>query len=71
MASNTAPSLEPPSPKNTTATLSVPLSRAAKAAPTTNGAPAPTMPLAPSMPFSKSAMCIEPPLPWQTPVFLP
>ena len=30
-------SLEPPSPKNTTATLSVPLSRAARAAPTTNG----------------------------------
>ena len=33
--------------------------------------PPPTIPLAPSMPTLKSAMCMEPPLPLQLPVLLP
>ena len=39
--------------------------RIARAAPQASGAPAPRMPLAPIMPFDRSAMCIEPPLPRQ------
>jgi len=38
---------------------------AAKAAPQAMGRPPPTMPLAPSMPMAKSAMCMDPPLPLQ------
>ena len=34
-------------------------------APIAMGAPPATMPLAPRMPRSRSAMCMEPPLPWQ------
>ena len=35
------------------------------------GIPPPTMPLAPRIPESTSAMCMEPPLPLQYPVALP
>ncbi len=64
-ASWKAPMLVEPSPKNGTATLPLPLYLLAKPAPTAIGAPAPTMPLAPSMPTSRFEMCIEPPLPLQ------
>ena len=37
----------------------------ARALPAEMGCPAPTMPLAPRMPRSRSAICIEPPLPLQ------
>ena len=57
------PSLEASSPKNATATPSLFANFAARAAPVAIGMPAPTMPLAPSMPTLKSAMCMEPPLP--------
>ena len=53
-----------------TATVPVPSVLAVSAAPTTSGGPPPTMPLAPSMPRSRSAMCIEPPLPPHSPPFL-
>ena len=56
---------------NETATWSVPLTFAVSPTPHTSGGPPPTMPLAPSMPFERSAMCIEPPLPWQRPSRLP
>ena len=67
IASKVVPWLEPPSPVNDTATLPVPSVFAVSAAPTTSGGPPPTMPLAPSMPWSRSAMCIEPPLPPHSP----
>ena len=44
---------------------------AVSAAPQTSGGPPPTMPLAPSMPFERSAMCIEPPLPPHSPSLRP
>ena len=59
------PWLEAPSPKKATATLSVPCSLAARPAPVASGMAAPTMPLAPMMLSSMSAMCMEPPRPWQ------
>jgi hypothetical protein len=65
------PWFEPPSPVNETATWSEPVTFAVRPTPHTSGGPPPTMPLAPSIPCSMSAMCIEPPLPWQIPVFLP
>ena len=40
---------------------------AVSAAPITSGGPPPTMPLAPSIPWSRSAICIEPPLPPHSP----
>jgi hypothetical protein len=41
---------------------------AESAAPATKPKPPATTPFAPNMPTLKSAMCIEPPLPWQSPV---
>ena len=70
-ASNVVPWFEAPSPEKHTATVPVPSVFAVSAAPTTSGGPPPTMPLAPSMPWSRSAMCIEPPLPPHSPPCLP
>ena len=63
MASKVVPWLEPPSPVKLTATRSVPRVLALNAAPTASGGLPPTMALAPSMPLSRSAMCMDPPLP--------
>ena len=41
------------------------------AAPAAMGMPPPTMPLVPRKFFSMSVMCMEPPMPWQTPVARP
>src|SRR6476661_5369621 len=71
IASAVVPWLEAPSPKNATPTPPSPLSLAASAVPQISGGPPPTMPLAPSMPLDRSAMCMEPPLPRQDPVVLP
>ncbi len=68
--SNTSPWLEAPSPVKATATLPLSASLQASAAPATGGTPPPTIPFAPSMPLEKSAICMEPPLPPQSPVFL-
>ena len=59
------PVLEAPSPKKQSTTRSVPCSFCASAAPTATGMLPPTMPVAPRLPCSTSAMCIEPPLPLQ------
>ena len=64
-ASWNEPSLLAPSPKNDTATRSVLRNLVENAAPTAIGGPAPTMPLAPSMPRSMFEMCMLPPLPRQ------
>ena len=69
--SRVVPWLDAPSPKNATATPPSPLCLDASARPQISGGPPPTMPLAPSMPLDRSAMCIEPPLPLQEPVTLP
>jgi len=71
IASWKVPRLEAPSPKKQMATASVFLYLQANAAPTEIGCPAPTIPLAPRMPRSISAMCIEPPFPLQYPVAFP
>ena len=60
-----SPSPVAPSPKKHAATPPAPSSWAASAAPQAIGMPPATMPLAPSIPMAKSAMCIEPPLPLQ------
>ncbi|HEY4026888.1 MAG TPA: hypothetical protein VGO86_10705 [Candidatus Dormibacteraeota bacterium] len=60
-----------PSPKKATATCRVPRVFADSAAPSASGVPAPTTPVAPSMPTVVSAMCIEPPVPRLVPVALP
>src|SRR6266702_1922598 len=65
--SKIVPWFDAPSPKKHTPTPPVFFSFAASAAPHTSGPPAPTIPFAPSMPFDRSAMCIEPPLPLHTP----
>ena len=65
------PWFDAPSPKNATATPPSPLSFDASARPQISGGPPPTIPFAPSMPFDRSAMCIEPPLPRHEPVSLP
>jgi hypothetical protein len=49
----------------------VPRSRADIAAPSAIGVPAPTTPVAPSMPTDVSAMCIDPPRPRLVPVSRP
>jgi hypothetical protein len=54
-----------PSPKKQTATWSVPRILIDRPTPAMIGRPPLTMPLAPMMPWLKSAMCIEPPLPRQ------
>jgi hypothetical protein len=69
--SRNMPWFEAPSPTKLTATSPFRRNFAASAAPQASGAPAPRMPFAPIMPLSRSAMCIEPPLPWQAPPFLP
>ena len=67
MVSWTTPWLAPPSPKNVSATRSVPWIFAASEAPAPIGTPAATMPLHPRMLRSSAAMCIEPPRPRQYP----
>ena len=52
-----------PSPKKQMATAPVFCSLAVSAAPVARPMPPPTMPLAPSMCLSMSAMCMLPPLP--------
>ena len=64
-ASWNAPMLVEPSPKKTTDTVSLSRYLFAKPAPTAIGAPPPTIPFAPSMPRSRSQMCIDPPRPLQ------
>ena len=54
-----------PSPKKATATSSVPRILADRPAPATMDVLPPTMPLAPRLPVSWSAMCMDPPLPPQ------
>ena len=71
MDSWNAPSLLAPSPKNGTATRSLPCSTLPRAAPTAVGMEEPRIPDSPRMPTLKSARCIEPPLPLQRPVALP
>ena len=60
-----APVLEPPSPKKATVTALRPCIFAVRPAPAAMGMPAPTMPFAPRIPRSRSAMCMEPPFPLQ------
>jgi alkanesulfonate monooxygenase SsuD/methylene tetrahydromethanopterin reductase-like flavin-dependent oxidoreductase (luciferase family) len=60
-----APWFAAPSPKNDTATWSVPSCFAVSAAPVAIGMPPPTMPFAPRFPFEVSAMCMDPPRPRQ------
>ncbi len=71
MPSAVVPWFEAPSPKKQTVTWSVPFTLAVSPAPHASGGPPPTIPLAPSMPLSTSAMCMEPPLPLQAPVARP
>lgn len=73
MDSWTIPWLVAPSPKNATPMDSFSFLRyfAVRAAPTASGTLAPTIAFAPSIPFEKSAMCIEPPFPLHCPVCLP
>ena len=54
-----------PSPKKHDGDAAASSIWAASAAPQAIGMPPATMPLAPSIPIAKSAMCIEPPLPLQ------
>ena len=61
----TAPWPAAPSPKYATTAWSVPRSFAVSPAPQACGMPAPTIPLQPRMSSERSAMCIEPPSPWQ------
>ena len=70
-ASKVVPWLAAPSPEKATATLPVLRYFCVSAAPTAMGGEPPTMALAPSMPFFRSAMCMEPPLPPQRPSALP
>ena len=65
--SATVPWFEAPSPMNASATPPVPSVFCVSAAPTAIGGAPPTIAFAPSMPLRRSAMCIEPPLPWQSP----
>jgi len=54
----------PPATSRPATMFGRPRSFNAWAAPVAIGMPAATTPLAPSMPTEKSAMCIDPPLPW-------
>ena len=67
MASKQVPWFTEPSPLKEMATLSRPRIFAASAAPTDIGGPPATMPLAPRMPWSMSAICMLPPLPLHSP----
>src|SRR3954466_6350774 len=69
-ASWNAPMLVAPSPKNATATWSVPRSVADHAAPTAIGRGDPTMGYEASNPASAVVRCIEPPLALHSPVAL-
>jgi hypothetical protein len=71
MLSMNEPWFAAPSPKKQVATRPSPSSFAPQAAPVAIAKPAPTMPLAPRMPFETSATCMEPPMPLQIPVALP
>ena len=54
-----------PSPKKQRVTSSRPASWAASAAPVASPMPPPTIPFAPRIPASTSAMCMDPPFPLQ------
>src|SRR5215469_8482808 len=69
-ASWNAPILVAPSPKNATATWSLPRSFADQAAPAASGRCAPTIAYDPSIPADALVRCIEPPLALHTPVAL-
>ncbi len=68
--SNTTPWLMAPSPKKHTTAWPVFCIFAERAAPPAIGAPLPTIPVQPMMYWSRSAMCMEPPLPLLEPVAL-
>ena len=68
MLSWKAPSLEAPSPKKQMQTWSVSRRWMESPAPTERGRPPETTPLAPRLPTFRSAMCMDPPRPRQTPV---
>ena len=70
-ASWKAPILVDPSLKNAIVTRLFFRYLFANAAPTACGTPAPTMPFAPSIPRSRSEICIAPPFPLQYPVDRP
>src|SRR5690625_8005225 len=61
------PSLDAPSPKKHSVTLSSPCSFEPSPAPVATGRPEPTIEVSPSEPTEKSDRCIDPPLPWLTP----
>src|SRR6266702_2389629 len=69
-ASWKAPILVAPSPKNATATWSLPRSLADQAAPAASGRCAPTIAYDPSIPADALVRCIEPPLALHKPVAL-
>ena len=71
IASKVRPWFEPPSPVKDSPTPPVFKVFAVNAAPIAKGGPPPTIPLAPSIPLSKSAICIEPPFPRHSPSSLP
>ena len=64
-ASWNVPMLVAPSPKNVSATWGSLRSLKAIAAPTAIGSPAPTIALAPMLPFEVSMRCIDPPTPFE------
>ena len=65
MTSYRTPWPRAPSPKKQTATWPVRRDFAEKAAPVAIPVEPPTIAFAPRFPCSWSAMCIDPPLPWQ------
>ena len=65
------PSLAAPSPKKQRHTVSLPSTRALSPAPVATGIADATMPDSPRLPTEKSARCMLPPLPPQTPPALP
>ena len=65
------PWFEAPSPKKHSATRSRPCIFEPSAAPAATGSPDPTIDVSPRLPTEKSDRCIDPPLPWLTPVSLP
>ena len=70
-ASWNAPLCIAPSPKKVADIFVPPLIFSCSAAPKTTGGPAATIPKDPSIPLSKSLICILPPLPLHIPVLLP
>ncbi len=70
-ASYRLPWLAAPSPKNASATRSLPSTCEDNPAPVAIGIEEPMMPDSPRLPTEKSARCSEPPLPLQIPVALP